>query len=92
MISHEEGIERAAAFLSVSSKYWKSSNVRTMLEQAFTDGMRLIVPYDHVDYLDHGRTGMQLAGNLPVAADLVTGHCSFISRKEVEEFMGRDLL
>lgn len=63
-----------------------------MPDQAFTDGMRLIVPYDHVDYLDHGRTDMRLAGNLPVAVDLVTGHCSFISREEAEGFMDRDLL
>lgn len=82
----------AAGFLSAESKSWMSSDVRVMTEDSFVDGNRLIAPFDHVDYLDRGREDMQLAGNLPIAVELDTGKCSFITWEETEEFMDRGLL
>ncbi|MFE3474796.1 MULTISPECIES: hypothetical protein [unclassified Streptomyces] len=86
--------ERAAAeFLSSESRSWGASgHVRIIAEYCFIDGDQYIAPYDHVDYLDHGREDMQLGGNLPVAVDLTTGACRFIDWDEVEVFSDRGLL
>jgi hypothetical protein len=35
---------------------------------------------------------MQLAGNLPIAVNLLSGECAFISWEEAERYMDRDLL
>ncbi|MGW2184192.1 hypothetical protein ACWCXX_40925 [Streptomyces sp. NPDC001732] len=93
MLDREEAERRAAEFLAEQSRTWgPSSNVRIIPEYCFTDRGRLIAPYDHVDYLDHGRDDMQLGGNLPVAVDMSTGSCSFITWEEAEDMMERDLL
>ncbi|MFJ2241895.1 hypothetical protein [Streptomyces sp. NPDC087859] len=93
MLAVEEAERRARAFLVEESRTWgMSSNVRIIPEYCFTDGARSIAPYDHVEYLDHGREDMQLGGNLPVAVDLSTGACSFITWEEAQDMMERDLL
>ncbi|MFM9371531.1 hypothetical protein [Streptomyces sp. Da 82-17] len=93
MLEREEAEPRAAEFLAERSRTWGlSSNVRIIPEYCFTDRGRLIAPYDHVDHLDHGQDDMQLGGNLPVAVDLSTGSCSFITRAETEDMMERDVL
>ncbi|MEV4453375.1 MULTISPECIES: hypothetical protein [Streptomyces] len=93
MLDPEEAERRAAEFLAEESSTWgMSSNVRIITEYCFTDRGRFIAPYDHVEYLDHGREDMQLGGNLPVAVDLSTGACSFITREDAEDMMERDLL
>jgi hypothetical protein len=91
-MSREEALERAADFLVANSATWASSDVRTIPEDAFLDSDRLVVPYDHADFLDRGRSGMQLAGNLPIAVNLLSGECAFISWEEAERYMDRDLL
>jgi hypothetical protein len=93
MLAPEEAERRAAEFLAERSRTWgPSSDVRIIPEYCFTDGGRFIAPYDHVEYLDHGRQDMQLGGNLPVAVDLSTGACTFITWEEAEDMMERDLL
>ncbi|MGW5599488.1 hypothetical protein ACWEWL_10365 [Streptomyces rochei] len=93
MLDPEEAERRAAEFLAEESRTWgQSSNVRIIPEYCFTDKERFIAPYDHVEYLDHGRQDMQLGGNLPVAVDLNTGACSFITWEEADDLMERDLL
>lgn len=93
MLRTEEAERKAAEFLAAESSMWgSSSNVRIIPEYCFTDRGLFIAPYDHVEYLDHGREDMQLGGNLPVAVDLSTGVCSFITREEAEDMMERDLL
>ncbi len=93
MLAPEEAERKAAEFLAEESRTWgASSNVRIISDYCFTDGGRFIAPYDHVEYLDHGREDMQLGGNLPVAVDLTTGACSFITWEEADDMMERDLL
>ncbi|MFI6093535.1 hypothetical protein [Streptomyces sp. NPDC051218] len=92
MLTREEAGERAAAFLADRSKDWISSDVRIIPEYCFVEQGRLIAPYDHCDYLDRGKEDMQLAGNLPVAVEMETGKCMFISWDEADDFMERDLL
>ncbi|UYQ64995.1 hypothetical protein [Streptomyces peucetius] len=93
MLAPEEAERRAAEFLAEESRTWgPSSDVRIIPEYCFTDGGRFIAPYDHAEYLDHGREDMQLGGNLPVAVDLSTGACSFITWEEADDLMERDLL
>lgn len=93
MLDPEEAERRAAEFLAERSRAWgPSSDVRIISEYCFTDQGRFVAPYDHVDYLDHGRDDMQLGGNLPVAVDLSTGSCSFLTWEEAEDMMERDLL
>ncbi|MFG3003274.1 hypothetical protein [Streptomyces calvus] len=93
MLDPEEAERRAAEFLAEESSTWgPSSNVRIVPEYCFTDKERLIAPYDHVEYLDHGRQDMQLGGNLPVAVDLNTGACSSITWEEADDLMERELL
>lgn len=93
MLAPEEAERKAAEFLAEESRTWgPSSNVRIIPEYCFTDGGRFIAPYDHVEYLDHGREDMQLGGNLPVAVDLTTGACSFMTWEEADDMMERDLL
>ncbi|MCZ2525739.1 hypothetical protein [Streptomyces sp. HB2AG] len=93
MLDRDEAEHKAAKFLTEASKAWgPSGNVRIIKEYCFTDQGHFVAPYDHVDYLDHGREDMQLGGNLPVAVDLNTGSCRFITRAETEDFMERDLL
>ncbi|WP_405770688.1 hypothetical protein [Streptomyces sp. NBC_01538] len=93
MLDPAEAERRASEFLAEESRNWgQSSNVRIISEYCFTDGGRLIAPYDHVEYLDHGREDMQLGGNLPVGVDLNTGGCSFITWEDAEDMMERDLL
>lgn len=92
MLAVEEAERRARAFLVEESRTWgMSSNVR-IIPECFTDGDRFIAPYDHVEYLDRGREDMQLGGNLPVAVDLSTGACSFITWEEAQDMTERDLL
>ncbi|MEV4920929.1 hypothetical protein AB0K47_29495 [Streptomyces tirandamycinicus] len=93
MLDREQAERRAAEFLDDQSKSWgPSSAVRLIPEYCFIDGGRFIAPYDHVDYLDHGREDMQLGGNLPIAVDLTDGSCRFIDWEEAEDFMERELL
>jgi hypothetical protein len=93
MLDKEAAEKLAAEFLADESKSWgASSRVRIIPEYCFIDGTQLIAPYDHVDYLDHGKEDMQLGGNLPVAVDLTSGSCRFIDWDEVDDFAERDLL
>ncbi|GAA0494330.1 hypothetical protein [Streptomyces olivaceiscleroticus] len=93
MLDREEAERRAAEFLAERSRAWgQSSDVRIIPEYCFTDQGRFVAPYDHVGYLDHGRDDMRLGGNLPVAVDMSTGSCSFISWEDARDMMERDLL
>ncbi|MCX4655755.1 hypothetical protein OG473_09005 [Streptomyces anulatus] len=93
MLDREQAERRAAEFLAGESRSWgPSSSVRIISEYCFTDGGQFIAPYDHIDYLDHGREDMQLGGNLPVTVDLTTGSCRFIDWEEADAFMERNLL
>ncbi|AJP03912.1 hypothetical protein TU94_23040 [Streptomyces cyaneogriseus subsp. noncyanogenus] len=93
MLNRNEAERAAANFLAEASKTWgASSNVRIDHECCFTDQGQFIAPYNHVEFLDHGREEMQLGGNLPVAVDLSTGACRFITLAEADDFMARDLL
>jgi hypothetical protein len=93
MLDREEAERRATEFLTGKSKAWgPSSNVRIIPEYCFTDQGQFITPYDHVEYLDHGRDDMQLGGNPPIAVDLSTGSCRFITWAEADDFMERGLL
>ncbi|MFB6815522.1 hypothetical protein ACFCV8_13380 [Streptomyces sp. NPDC056347] len=93
MLDREEAERGAAEFLAAESRSWgPSSRVRIIPEYCFTDRGWFIAPYDHVDYLDHGREDMQLGGNLPVAVDLTNGSCRFIDWEEADDLMERGLL
>jgi hypothetical protein len=92
MLTVEEALQRAAEFLAAESASWESSAVRIIPEDAFVERGRLIVPYDHVEYLDEGREGMRLAGNDPIAVDLETGSSTYVSPEEAEDLMDRGLL
>ncbi|MFI1388429.1 hypothetical protein [Streptomyces griseoaurantiacus] len=93
MLDRNEAMREAMAFLAEASVSWgASSDVRIIPEYCFTDQERFIAPYDNVAYLDHGNEDMQLGGNLPVAVDLNTGSCRFLSLEETEDFMERDVL
>ncbi|MFF4054051.1 hypothetical protein ACFYZ5_46615 [Streptomyces chartreusis] len=93
MLERGAAEQRAAEFLASESRSWgPSSRVRIIPEYCFIDGKQLIAPYDHVDYLDHGKEDMQLGGNLPIAVDLTSGSCRFIDWDEADDFMERELL
>ncbi|MEU3036537.1 hypothetical protein [Streptomyces griseoaurantiacus] len=93
MLDRDQAVREAARFLAEESISWgPSSNVRIIPEYCFTNQEQFIAPYDNVEYLDHGNEDMQLGGNLPVAVDLNTGSCRFLSLEETEDFMERDLL
>lgn len=92
MLEQTQAEERAASFLAEQSRSWYANSVRIIPEDCFVDKGRLIAPYNTIDYLDHGVDGARLAGNLPIAVDLETGECSFISWEEADDFMERDML
>lgn len=92
MLEKREALERAARFLVERSQTWPSSNVRPVQEHSFLEGDRLIAPYDRIEFLDHGDQDSQLGGNLPIAVDLKTGECSFISWDDANSLMDRGLL
>lgn len=91
MVTIEEALVAASGFLAEDSKSWDSSDVRIIPEACFVEQGRLIVPYDHADYLDRGKDDMRLAGNLPIAVDLSTGECSILTWDEVDDFAERGL-
>ncbi|MEE1938024.1 hypothetical protein V1L54_01080 [Streptomyces sp. TRM 70361] len=93
MLDREEAERRAAEFLAERSRTWgPSSDVRIIPEYCFTDQGWFVAPYDHVEYLDHGREDMQLGGNLPVRVELSTGSCRFLTWAEAHDFLERGLL
>ncbi|KOU22617.1 hypothetical protein ADK52_20640 [Streptomyces sp. WM6372] len=91
MLTVEEALKVASDVLAEDSQGWDSSDVRVIPEAAFVEQGRLIVPYDHTDYLDSGQDDMRLAGNLPYAVDLNSGECSVLTWDEVEDFAERNL-
>ncbi|MFE9632872.1 hypothetical protein [Streptomyces sp. NPDC006463] len=92
MLNIEEALAAASDFLTKDSQSWDSADVRIIPEACFVEQGRFIAPYDHADYLDRGKDDMRLAGNLPIAVDLSTGACSFITWDEVDDFAERNLL
>ncbi|MFE1435586.1 hypothetical protein ACFW5G_24665 [Streptomyces griseoaurantiacus] len=93
MLDRNESMREATAFLAEASSSWGPSfDVRIIQECCFTDQDRFMAPYDNVQYLDHGNEDMQPGGNLPVAVDLNTGFCRFLSLEETQDLMEGDLL
>ncbi|MEV4511746.1 hypothetical protein AB0K00_22575 [Dactylosporangium sp. NPDC049525] len=90
MLSREEGLAAAAAFLEEEVQGWAEQHaVRTMPDRAFIDGSILIVPYDSVASLDGGDESERLGGNVPVRVDLSTGECDYIDVHDVMAYEAR---
>jgi hypothetical protein len=90
MLDRAEALKAAADFLERESREWIPSHpVRTMPDRAVTDGPVLIVPYNSVALLDHGDKDAELAGNMPIRVDLITGECRQLDIIEVVGYWNR---
>jgi hypothetical protein len=65
------------------------SKVRTAPERGFKDGPFFVIPFNSVDFLDHGDIEAELGGNSPVMVDLETRVCRFMKFDEEWEYRGR---
>jgi hypothetical protein len=90
MLDREAALAVAAAFLEADSQeYPEDEPVRTIPERAFADGTDLIVPYGSVASLDHGVKDAELAGNVPIRVNTITGECEFIDLDDVLAYRRR---
>lgn len=81
MLDDRAAAAAAAAFLEEDIRLNPDPDfdnvVRTAPEHGFKDGRRFIIPFDSVDFLDHGDERARLGGNWPIVVDLETGECRF---------------
>jgi hypothetical protein len=63
--------------------------VRVAPERGFKDGRHFVIPFDTVDFLDHGNEFARLAGNPPIVVDLETGACHFLDDDEELDYRDR---
>ncbi|WP_433615502.1 hypothetical protein ACQP2P_11785 [Dactylosporangium sp. CA-139114] len=89
MLDREAGLAAAGAYLAEDTKDWPADHaVRIWPERAFFDGVNLIVPYITVAFLD-GDEEAELAGNMPIRVNTVTGECDILHLYDVIAYRKR---
>lgn len=83
MLSMRQALDVAVAFLTEDGEAWDPQTMRIEPEHAFIEEGKAVVPYNSRAFLDEGKKGAWLLGNLPVLVNLDTSVCRYMTIDEV---------